>query len=219
MGIRIKKNLDTLIFEKLKDMIIAGRWKPGQEILIDQMADYFEVSRTPVIQASRMMAVEGMFNIKQNGRIEIPVFEPQQITDIYEMRVLLEGYALKTICTRKKELDKERLDAICREGERQQLVMKDAVASRRADLELHSALVDSTENECLISSYKKVQGQYMVANYLLITHDEKLQSLANDDHKVILDYLYQYDYDKAYEALEKHIMDGCRRVLNHINTL
>jgi len=212
----IKKNLDAIIFERLKDEIIAGTWKQGQQILIDELAEHFGVSRTPVIQAARMMSVDGMFSFKKNGRIEIPVFERQQVVDVYEMRLLLEDYALKTICSRKMKLPKSELDAVAKECVYQQNVLHDAVASRRADLKLHGMIVAATGNECLISSYLKVQGQFMVANYLLISHSEKLQSIAADQHFTILDHLYQYDYEGAKNALEQHIMNGCRRVVDRI---
>lgn len=213
---KIKKNLDVIIFERLKDEIIDGKWKQGQQILIDELAEHFEVSRTPVIQAARMMAVEGIFNFKNNGRIEIPVFDSQRVTDIYEMRFLLEDYALRTICKRKMELPKDELDEVARECVVQQNMLHDAVASRRADLKLHRLLVNSTQNECLLSNYVKVQGQFMVANYLLISHSEKLQSKAGEDHFAILEHLYQYDYESAKEALEQHIMNGCSRVVDRI---
>lgn len=213
---RVKRNLDSVIFDKLLDEIVAGKWKPGQQILIDELAEYFEVSRTPVIQATRMMAVEGLIHIKRNGRIEVRTFTYQQIQDIYEMRFVLEDYAIRTICDRKIELDRDKMDSILRKSDYQQNIKKDAVATRRCDLTFHKELVDSVHNECLESSYKMVQGLYMVANYLLITHDEKLQSKANADHQQIIDFLYQHNYTDARAALEKHIMDGCARVRAHM---
>lgn len=212
----IKKNLDTIIIEKLKDEIIAGKWKQGQQILIDELADYFGVSRTPVIQAARMMSVEGIFKFKSNGRIEIPRFQPQQVIDIYETRLLLEDFALKTICGRKCSLVRDVLNNIARECAAQQNILHDAVASRRADLKLHQSIVASTKNECLLSSYNKVQGQFMVANYLLISHSEKLQSEASEEHYTILNRLYEYDYAGSRDALEQHIMSGCKRVVEKI---
>lgn len=214
---RIKKNLDVIIIEKLKDEIIAGKWRQGQELLIDELAEHFGVSRTPVIQAARMMAVEGMFHFKSNGRIEIPHFESPQVIDIYETRFMLEDFALRTICRRHAPLDKALLDAIAKECAAQQNILYDAVAARRADLRLHRTLVASTRNECLLSSYDRVQGQYMVANYLLMSHSEKLQSKAGEDHFVLLDHLYGYDYAAARDVLEAHIMEGCRRVVAKID--
>lgn len=204
--VSIKKTLDSVIYENLRTEIISGRWHPGQQILIDELADMYGVSRTPVIQAARMMAIEGMFNIKKNGRIEIPVFNAKQLRDIYDMRVLLEEYAIKTICENRNDIEVQNLMAIADECIQKNGKLGQDIETRKLDLKLHRHIVRASGNECLLSSYIKVQGQFMTSNYLILNHNDIVQGIANNEHFDILNRLAVYDYEGAREQLRPHIL-------------
>lgn len=216
MKISLKKNLDTIIFDKLKEEIIASRWHPGQQISTEEIAQQFGVSRTPVIQAIKMMAMEGILNIRSNGRIEIPVFTREQVIDVCKVRLLLEDYAIKLICEAKSEFEIRKLNDIARQCADEVLEHNNIIESRKLDLRLHRHIVKSSGSDCLLSSYIKVQGQFMAANHLHINHSDAMQSLASNEHFEILECLNRYDYKKASKALEHHIMTGCLRVANRI---
>ena len=92
----------------------------------------------------------------------------------------------------------------------------DVVASRRYDMEWHKQLVDASENECLIGLYTKVQGQFMIANYLQTFHSNEQQMVAADDHTSVMDHLEQSDYDGAKAVLTCHINNACDKILARV---
>lgn len=216
MKIKLKKNLDALIVEKLKEQILASRWEPGQTLSPDEIAQQFGVSRTPVVQAIKMMSMEGILNIRSNGRIEIPVFSRKQVIDICKVRVRLEDFAVKTICEQKNDLEIQKLNAIARECAEQIRDHNNIIETRKLDLKLHRHIVAASGNDCLLDAYVKVQGQFMTANHLLMNHSDALQSMASNEHFKVLEYLGKYDYKNASKTLEHHIMTGCLRVVNRI---
>lgn len=215
MSTKIKKNLDAIIFDKLKEELIASRWKPGQQISPDEIAEQYGVSRTPVVQAIRMLAQEGILNIRSTGRIELPVFSVEQITDICKVRILLEQYAIKMICELKCDIEVKKLTELAHECAIQISKYDNIVESRKLDLKIHRAIVESSGSECLLGCYVKVQGQFMAANYLLLSHTDYLQSVASSEHFDIFEHLSKYDYKKASKALEHHIMSGCMRLVEY----
>ncbi len=213
---KLKRNLDTIIFEKLKEEIIASRWEPGQQLSPDEIAQQFGVSRTPVVQAIKLMSMEGILNIRANGRIEIPKFTRKQVIDICKVRVGLEDMALRLICEMKSDLEIQKLNHLASECAAQIRDHGNIIETRKLDLNLHRHIVASSGNECLLTCYVKVQGQFMTANHLLLNHSDALQSMASNEHFKILDYLGKYDYKNAAKALERHIMNGCLRVVNRM---
>ena len=51
----LKKNLDVTIHEAFLEEILQGNWKPGQALNLDELAERYGVSRTPIQQALKRM--------------------------------------------------------------------------------------------------------------------------------------------------------------------
>ena len=56
----LKKNLDVTIHEAFLEEILQGNWKPGQALNLDELAERYGVSRTPIQQALKRMHTQGM---------------------------------------------------------------------------------------------------------------------------------------------------------------
>lgn len=210
----VKKNLDAIVVEKLKESIINGEWFPGQILQIDDLTNEYGISRTPVILALKTMAVEGMLNFTSTGKIVVPKFSRQEIYDICMVRLLLEKYAIQTICGNRNiqidELIRIADDCACA------LIQGDITKSRSLDMLFHKELVKYSGNTCLVSLYAKVQGQFAVSSYLIAPHGEDQQVLAIDEHFQLLQMLRDYEYEKAEKALTYHIEQAAQKIISRI---
>lgn len=213
----LKKNLDTVIFEKLKEELIAGNLSPGQLISIDEIAEKYGVSRTPVIHATKLMAAEGIFIIRRNGRVEVPTFSPRQIIDICKMRLVLEDFAAKCICQERNPEVVEDVRKVAEQCEVETLVNNNMIEARKMDLKLHRQLVRSAGNECLSASYTMIQGQFTTANHVFVNHTNAAHVISCEEHSKLVEGLAAFDYKAVSKLLQSHIMDGCNRILAEMN--
>lgn len=79
----------------LKKAILVGEYKSGQELSLVEVSERLGVSRTPVREAFQALAADGLIELRMNkGAIVRPIDE-KFIRDHYEMRMLLEGYAVE----------------------------------------------------------------------------------------------------------------------------
>lgn len=208
----IKKNLDIQVFEKLYQEIIQGRWTQGQAINPDDFAEAYGVSRTPVVQALKRMHATEMIGVTRTGHFFVPTFTEKQISDLIEIRALLERQAITEIERNGIVLDFETLNKMAKDcisynedG--------DLVRTRETDLNLHSFLVAQSTNQCLSNLFEKVQGQFIVANYLLATHTKQQQEVAAGDHLRLLAALEKKDYDKARAISDDHIYGAREKII------
>lgn len=212
----LKKNLDVMIQEKLYEEVICGNWKPGQALNLDELAASFDVSRTPVLQALKRMHTLGMVSVSSQGHFSVMSFDEKQVRDIFEIRLLLERQALSDLEDHGIEPDcallKKINDVHTFSDQR-----GDMVQTRRADLNFHRQLVAQASNQCLSDLYNKVQGQFMVANYLQARHTPDQQRLASDEHEMILAAMESGDYATARSRLEGHIQRACEKVIEKMN--
>ncbi len=213
----LKKNLDVIVYEQLREKIIRGEWTPGQTIAVDDLAAEYGVSRTPVLQALRRMEANRMIVITSTGHHTVPTFTEKQVRDLIEIRILLE---LQTICDMKDsaiEIPFEELREIanlCYEHNR----AGDTVRARETDLLFHSRLTDAVNNAYLTDLYLRIQGQFMVANYLITSHTSEQERVAADDHLKILNALETGDFDRASELMRDHINGALLKMLDKMNS-
>lgn len=108
----LKKNLDVTIHEAFLEEILQGNWKPGQALNLDELAERYGVSRTPIQQALKRMHTQGMVVFSSKGHFSVPTFSEKEVCDIIEMRLLLEHQALTDIQNKFLPMDFETLERL-----------------------------------------------------------------------------------------------------------
>lgn len=115
----------------------------------------------------------------------MPTFSEKEVCDIIEMRLLLEHQALTDIQNKLLPMDFETLERLAGECVASNKT-SNIVQTRRTDLDFHRILVEQAGNRCLSEVYDRIQGQFIVANYLLTSHTRSQQQVASDDHERLL---------------------------------
>ncbi|MDC7126382.1 MAG: GntR family transcriptional regulator [Spirochaetales bacterium] len=215
----IKKNLDILIRESFYDEIISSKWSSGQSLNIDELAEQFGISRTPVTQALKSMSVMRMVDCSSAGHYSILSFDKKQGRDILDVRLMLEQEAVNEIEKKEFLIDRDSLYDIsqkCIESNKSETEHA-VIQTRRMDLDFHRTLVAQARNECLSDLYHRVQGQFMVANYLLNSPSREQQMVAAEDHEKILIALSKKDYEQVHSLLKAHIDAAYQKILKKMS--
>ncbi len=214
---RINKNLDVILYEKIREGFLKSEFKLGEKIDIDELADKYEVSRTPIIHAIKRLENEGMMETGRGGKIMIPHYTPGKVREIYNIRILLEEYAMKCVCNSDQKTDLTRLKS-CADACKKGYDQNDVVSASNADLQFHLGLVQSAKNDCLTGLYHKVQGQCMVVNYLLVNSNIQHRSTSSNEHIEIIEGLSQMNYERSCAVLERHLNRNVDRLLSALPT-
>jgi DNA-binding GntR family transcriptional regulator len=79
-------------YQKIRDMVLKGILKPGDQLKEEELALECGVSRTPVRDALQRLETE-FFVIRENGRCFVPDWSGEDMEDLFSLRAMLEGYA------------------------------------------------------------------------------------------------------------------------------
>lgn len=213
----LKKNLDIVIYEKMYDEIICGKWEPGQALSPDEFVNRYEVSRTPVVQALKRMLALGMVSVSSAGHFYVPTYTEKQVADLLEVRGLLERQAILDVERWDKKINLHTLKELADNC----VSLNDAcevVETRKTDLKFHRCLVSLAYNQYLSELYEKVQAQFVVMNYLLIGHTQSQQQVAADDHVKLVTALEQKKYEEACSIIDLHINGARDKILKKMNS-
>ena len=100
-----------LIAETLREEILRGQVAPGQALRQEELADRFGVSRLPVRDALLRLEAQGLVHVYPNRGAFVITLSADEVTEIYEMRVLLEGDIIERAVPRMTPEDWRRIDA------------------------------------------------------------------------------------------------------------
>ena len=109
------------VYQILKDEIISGVYQPNDWLQEKDLAAKLNVSRSPVREALRQLAADGLVREVPNKGMFVRAFTPKEITEIFEVRKMLESYSILALKDKLTEAQKEVLQQY-----RDELVQRDA---------------------------------------------------------------------------------------------
>lgn len=102
-----------LILEVLRKAVLRGAVPPGTKLRQEELAERFCTSRIPVREALRMLEYEGLVESAPHRGFVVTSPDLQEIEEVYELRMLLEGHALRVLVPLLTEEDVQDLRALC----------------------------------------------------------------------------------------------------------
>lgn len=180
------------VYERIRDMILLGRFLPGQPVTIMGLSESLGVGMTPVREAIRRLSAENALDTLGNRRVVVPELDARDFRDIYLLRQYVEPElarrATKNITNeviqRLIVIDKE-IDEAIEAGdvetylERNNLFHFKIYGLADAPVLFRSALALWVQ---IGPSLRVVCGRYGTAN-LPDKHSELLEALANRDEE------------------------------------
>ena len=153
-----------------------------------------------------------MLGVSSTGHYYVPVFTEKQVSDLLEVRMLIEKQAVADIRDKSLQVDYDAMQRIADECSRANNE-RDVIAARLADLRFHQMLVAAGDNPYLDQVFDKIQAQFIMANYLIASHTQEQQRIAAEDHFCVLEALRGGKFDEAESAVVQHILGARDRIL------
>jgi DNA-binding GntR family transcriptional regulator len=187
-------------YELLKEAILGGDLKPGQPLIETVLAERYEVSRTPIREALTRLEQDGVVVRSARGLI-VRMRSPEEILDIYETRILLEGRAARVAAERHSRVDVLTLRRLADEMER--VDTTDETAMITANREFHRALWWATHNEPMIDLLTRLDLHLIRYPATTLTQPGRWQE-ANAEHRLIIDAIERSDTLAAEAISTEH---------------
>jgi DNA-binding GntR family transcriptional regulator len=132
-------------YEKIRKAIFKGSFQPGSHLKEEELAAYCEASRTPVRQAIRMLASEGLVTIGTNKRSYVSDVSETHAEEIFDLLSFLESYSAGLAAKRITPESLDKLRAIVAE---QEALVRRRPDDDRAFLELNSRFHRTLHRSC-----------------------------------------------------------------------
>ncbi|AHG63361.1 GntR family transcriptional regulator [Advenella mimigardefordensis] len=186
------------VYKALLDAISDGSLAPGMRITQEEIAEQMAVSRSPVLQALRLLKKDGFVQDAPGRGILVSPLDPDWTGRLYEIRGALDMLAVRLAAERKVQIDPE-LIANGRQASQSGVVK----ALIDTDIAFHSAIYQASGNP-LIAETALVHW-----NHLRRVMGAVLQSSAQrqsiwDEHEAIANAIADGDSKRAVELTDLH---------------
>ena len=203
VGRNDKKPLVEFVYQALLEQIFSGKMPSGTTISELSLSEQLGVSRTPVHDAVRQLAKDGLVVRETGRRAKVAAFSSDDIFEIFEIRKYLEGPAIELAAGRMdvRQLAPLRLTA---EGLHDDLDAPDWVA-RWAEFDdlFHMTIARASGNRRLTADINRYRLLHKGVNRIS-TDSESLQR-ALGEHLEIIAALEGRDSQLARERMVAHI--------------
>ncbi len=202
----VKRTVTTIreqVYQILRDDICQGVYAPGTRLQEVELAESLCVSRSPVREALRALAADGLLLEIPNKGVYVKEFTVQDIEEIYDLRVMLESYGILHSTGHITSIRRERLLSYLSEMENY-LRKDDLKAYTSADERLHNHIVHLGDNSLINDTYDRVRSMNQQFRILsLMDKDRFRESL--DEHREIVHALVTGDLKRADEINRHHL--------------
>lgn len=200
----------TRFYKKLLDAISDGSLPPGARITQEEIAEQLNVSRSPVLQALRLLKKDGLVQDAPGRGVEVANMDADWIWHLYQVRGALDSLAARLAAERGCEISKE-LIAAGRKAARG----NDVKAMIDADIAFHSAVYRASGNPLI---FETTQLHWV---HLRRVMGAVLQSVGQresiwDEHEAVANAIAAGDAKLAGELSDTHAYIARENLVSHL---
>jgi DNA-binding GntR family transcriptional regulator len=165
------------VYEELRSQILDGVLGPGTPLVEVPLARSLGVSRTPVREALSQLAYEGLLE-RHERALRVRVLKPEDVLDLYEVRIALEDAAARAAAERRTELDLGRLNHTL--TEMQALGPDDTDARPKLAHAFHFAIWRAAHNDVLSETLESVHLRVMGLSSTTLHYPERWKVFSEE---------------------------------------
>lgn len=206
--------LRDVVFHTLRDAILTGKLVPGERLMENQLADKLGVSRTPVREALRMLALENLVELVPRKGAQVLDMSEKDIVNILEVRGSLESLATSIACAKMKKEELQQLKSLEAEFEHA-IDENDLERIIQLDEDFHDLIFKSTENDKLTQIYQNLRIQLYRYRMAHLKVDSSIPAVVAH-HRGILRAIENHDADEGATVAHGHIKYHTEFILRSI---
>lgn len=193
------------VADALRQTLLEGRFRPGENLSEAAVASELQVSRGPVREAMFVLVAEGLLNHTLNRGFSVLNFSAEDLEKIERVRVPLESLALSAARERVTPAGIEQLKEIkanlCRlyeAGDRQ--------GSLRSEIDFHGSIWEMSGNPWLVASLRRIMiPSFTYGTAFRMNRPDLTPAIMDQLHSLYIDYLEGVSPHTAEECVRLHV--------------
>ncbi|MFC4035568.1 GntR family transcriptional regulator [Streptomyces polygonati] len=196
---------------RLRDLILDGAYAPGERLTETEVAESLTMSRTPVREAFRSLAADGL--VRSSGRgVQVVALDGAALRHAYEVRGALEALTAELAARRQAEgrIAPAELAALAEEADRTEAAtlagrFAEAVGHNRR---FHRRIAELAANPVALATLDRLWDQIVVSTRASLDPPHR-PARVNAQHRELLTAITEGRPARAASAARLHVADTC----------
>lgn len=202
-------------YQGIKRDIIFGALAPGTKLKLEGLRQRYTASMSTLRETLNRLASEGFVEAQDQRGFFVTSVSREDLTEIADLRVLLECYALR-LSVRNGDTNWE--GNLVAAHHKLHLMEKKMMSGdesqkenwKRYDWEFHQALIQACGSRNLLSLHSVLYDKYLRYQMLVLTYRGEE---AVEEHRQMFEAALDRDVDRAAQVLQTHIEKGLEHTL------
>ncbi len=198
-------------YEFLRQRILRGEFKSGSWVNTEQVAKTLGLSRMPVREALRQLAAEGLVTIYPRHGVRVTSLAADEISELFEIRAVLEALAVRRAHPRLTEEDFRKLEELADElgtveGKQQSWF--------RCHDAFHDYVCDRSGFPILVNQIRNLR--HRVEPYLRLFLKLYDAEMPGSEHASLVAKLRSKSALEAESAMREHVLSAAAAILKFV---
>ena len=207
--------LHETVISQLRDLIVQGELAPETKLNERVLAEKLGISRTPLREAIKFLASEGLVELLPNRGTVVAPLKPEKMREVFVVLGALEALAGDLACRNASDADIAEIKALhyhmLAHHARGELV-----EYFRCNQQIHIKLMECAGNATLTQVYRGLNAHVRRARYMANLSKERWDK-AVQEHEEMLDALIRRDGARLQVLLRDHLANKLVLVMEALN--
>lgn len=194
--------LRDVVCDALRERIIGGTLAPGERLVEDRLADELGVSRNPVREALRVLAVEGYVSLIPRRGAEVSTLSPELVDHIFEVRTALEALGARLACLNATPEGTDRLIQVIEEAEAAMRRRGGAARLPELNTRFHALVLELAGNPVLTGVMEPLRGRLQ---WIFSRTAQSRAPASLSEHRALAEAIAAGDQDRAAQLAVEHV--------------
>ncbi|GGJ22794.1 GntR family transcriptional regulator [Deinococcus roseus] len=214
-GFLKRNNINHETYLLLRRAILENQIPPGSKMVVQTLAEQYQVSATPIKEALAALHHEGLVEAIPRRGYFIPHLDAEDVREIYQLRAVVEGLAARLAALKQHKPTLKKLQKVMEQME-QAAQRSDINAYSHTDLDLHQIIWEGSGHKRLLKTAETLRGQIQK----VIAASSLLPNRLHDgtaEHQRIVEAILQGHADLAEKAMRDHLEGAGELMYAHLS--
>ncbi|SHH92017.1 GntR family transcriptional regulator [Marivita hallyeonensis] len=200
-----RPTLHEELVERLRNLVVEDALKPGEKVPEKDLCESFGVSRTPLREALKVLASEGLVVLQANRGARVAEVTREELENTFPVIAMLEQLAGELACRNLSDAGiahiEKRHDAMVKA-----FISRDRKSYFQANQDIHNALIEGAQNEILESHHRMLAARVRRARFMVNLSEERWAQ-AIQEHEQMMEKLRARDAEGLGQLMKTHMMN------------
>lgn len=210
-----RRTLHEELTDDIRELIVSGKLAPGTKVPEKELCELFDVSRTPLREALKVLATDGLLALEPNRGARVTQITKEDLDEVYPVMGALEALAGELACRNITDPEIADIRAL-----HDQMVQhyhdKDLANYFSVNERIHEFIMEAARNDTLSLQYRSLSARVRRARYVAQMTQERWKR-ATEEHEDIMKCLERRDGQGLSRILKAHLKNKLETVRNWLD--